>query len=158
VGDTQADDLGDRILPLGERRWHCHASAFALDQKGVLILGAAGSGKSSLALQLMAFGAQLVSDDMVWIEAEGGSLFACRPDSSPDLIEARGLGVLNAGAVCPRASIALVIDLDRTEPARLPPRRMVTLGAATAPLILGAGQPSLGYGLLQMLRHGRATP
>jgi len=42
-----------------------HASCVAVDGKGLLITGASGSGKSALALQLMAFGAHLIADDRV---------------------------------------------------------------------------------------------
>ena len=42
-----------------------HASAVALGPVGLLIMGASGSGKSSLALELMARGAKLVADDQV---------------------------------------------------------------------------------------------
>ncbi|MFQ5437976.1 MAG: HPr kinase/phosphorylase, partial [Paracoccaceae bacterium] len=40
-----------------------HAGAVAFDRRAVLILGPSGSGKSSLALELMSRGASLVSDD-----------------------------------------------------------------------------------------------
>jgi len=42
-----------------------HASCVDFDGKGVLILGASGSGKSSLALACMSLGARLVGDDYV---------------------------------------------------------------------------------------------
>ena len=42
-----------------------HASCIAVHGRGVLILGPSGAGKSSLALQLMALGADLVADDMI---------------------------------------------------------------------------------------------
>ena len=46
-----------------------HASAVALDGRALLIVGPSGSGKSALALRMMAHGATLVSDDLVEIRA-----------------------------------------------------------------------------------------
>lgn len=142
-------------------RIRVHASAVALDGRGVLILGASGSGKSRLALDLMTRGAHLIADDGVAIDLgleTGTGPFLERPDTATDLIESRGLGLLGAGPVCGRAPLALVVDLDTAEPDRLPPRRNVTTGQAERPLILGAGHPFLAASVLWMLRHGRAVP
>ena len=48
-----------------------HASCVARDGRAVLIRGASGSGKSGLALQLMALGAGLVADDRTRLWREG---------------------------------------------------------------------------------------
>ena len=66
-----------------------HASAVALDGRGLLILGAAGSGKSALALELMARGARLVSDDQVALSVEGGRLIARAPAAIRGRIETK---------------------------------------------------------------------
>ncbi len=42
-----------------------HASAVAVDGRGCLITGASASGKSTLALEMIALGAELVADDRV---------------------------------------------------------------------------------------------
>ena len=139
-------------------RFLFHASAVALDGAGVLILGASGRGKSLLALGLMALGARLIADDGVWAGVSGDIIRLSRPDSAPALIEARGIGLLHAGPVCARARLNLVVDLDRAEPARLPPRRRVAIGTAMAELILAAGHPMLAPAVVQILRHGRAVP
>jgi len=131
-----------------------HASAVALDGAGVLILGPSGSGKSSLALELIALGAELICDDGVWL-ADGRLR---RPASAPALIEARGIGLLNAGPLREDVPLKLVIDLARAEPERLPPRRMAVIGAEKVTLILGAGQPTLAPAILHLLRFGRAAP
>ena len=55
----------------------CHASAIALPQGGVLLLGDSGSGKSSLAYRLLRhYGGQLVGDDYVDIALTKGRLTA----------------------------------------------------------------------------------
>ena len=46
-----------------------HASGVWFENKGILILGESGSGKSSLALSLVANGAQLVCDDRAHLQA-----------------------------------------------------------------------------------------
>ena len=53
-----------------------HATTVALAGQGVLILGPSGSGKSGLALQLMAMGAELVADDRTIVTARGSTLHA----------------------------------------------------------------------------------
>lgn len=133
-------------------RLYFHGTAVAVDGQGALILGASGSGKSSLALALMGLGAELISDDGVWLDG------AClgRPENAPPLIEARGVGLLNAGPICETAPLSLVVDLSRIEPDRLPPRRMVSAGGEKAKLILGAGQTTLAPTLFHLLRFGRA--
>ncbi|WP_284262899.1 HPr kinase/phosphorylase [Roseicyclus amphidinii] len=134
------------------------ATAVAVNAAGILILGASGSGKSSLALALMAHGATLVSDDAVRLRPLPGGALLERPDTSPDLIEARGVGLLQGGPVTRSVALAIAVDLDRPETARLPPRRVLGIGDWTYPLILGGQAPSLAASLVIMARHGRAAP
>ncbi len=143
------------------QRLHFHASAVSFDGKGVMICGASGTGKSTLALELMALGAELISDDGVWVDlgqGPGSVPFLERPHTATDLIESRGIGLLRAGSIHGRAPLELVIDLDTAEGERLPPRRLVTTGSVERPLILGAGHQSLAVSVVWMLRHGRDTP
>ena len=145
----------------GPGPFYISASAVAFDGRGVMICGTPGSGKSTLALELMALGAELIADDAVLIDLEtapGTVPFLQRPDTATDLIESRGIGLLRAGPVCGRAPLSVVVDLDRAEPDRLPPRRNVTTGTTERPLILGAGHPSLALSVVWMLRHGRDVP
>lgn len=131
-----------------------HASAVALGDKGVLILGPSGSGKSRLALALMALGAKLTSDDGVWLD----QMQLHRPKTAPPLIEARGIGLLKAGPLCETAALQLVVDLSRPEPDRLPPNRKIIVAGAEVELILAAGQQTLAPALLHLLRFGRIAP
>ena len=61
---------------------------------GVLITGASGSGKSDLALRLVAGGWRLVADDRAVLWSSSGGLFAAAPEPLSGLIEARGVGIL----------------------------------------------------------------
>ncbi len=86
-----------------------HATAVELasgkQRAGVLLQGAPGSGKSSLALQListpgpnLATGepvtARLVSDDQVVLGNDGGTVTLTAPSQLFGLIEVRGLGIV----------------------------------------------------------------
>lgn len=120
-----------------------HASAVAREGRAVLILGASGSGKSGLALELIARGAQLVADDRVALERVGGRLVASAPPAIAGLIEARGLGVLRLPAVA-RAEVVLAVDLDTGPETRMPHLRDFTCLDCTLRLISGRGLPNLG--------------
>ena len=96
-----------------------HASCVAVDGRGVLILGDAGAGKSSLALQLMAYGADLVADDRTTLTAREGTLWATCPPTIRGVIEARGVGLLHATTLS-KVAVDLVVDLNQPEVERLP--------------------------------------
>jgi serine kinase of HPr protein (carbohydrate metabolism regulator) len=96
-----------------------HGSAVGLDGKGVLLLGASGSGKSDLALQMIDRGAVLIADDQVCLSRAGDRLMAEAPPALAGLIEVRGLGIMRV----PHAvgGLDLVVDLESgEEEARLP--------------------------------------
>jgi HPr kinase/phosphorylase len=133
-----------------------NGTGVAVGEQGIAILGASGSGKSRLALSLIAHGATLIADDGIWLATDTAPPRLERPAQSPDLIEARGIGLIRAGSPLAHAPLALVVDLDRAEPDRLPPRRMVAIGDTLCPLILGAGNPTLAPALLLMAQYGRA--
>ena len=97
-----------------------HATTVSIGGLAVVITGKSGSGKSSLALQLLALGARLIADDQTQIEAFGNGIWASRPTTLPSKIEARGIGLLNAD-MAETGKVALVVDLDDTETERLPP-------------------------------------
>ncbi len=75
-----------------------HASAVVLGDRGVLISGESGSGKTGLALALIAHGrshglfARLVGDDQVFLSARHGRVRCTAPDTIAGLAEIRGLG------------------------------------------------------------------
>lgn len=131
-----------------------HASCVALAGRGLLILGPSGTGKSVLALELMAFGCALVADDRVDLRREGARLIASAPPALSGLIEARQVGLLRADAL-PEAPLALAVDLTRHETERLPQPRQIELLDCHLDLVLGAGNPHLCPALLQYLRGGR---
>ena len=106
-------------LTLSNQPW----LAVAVDQPGVAVLlrGVSGSGKSDLALRLMAgHGASLIADDRVALTTQSQQVICHAPAAIAGLLEVRGLGLLRV-APAPPTALALVIDLvARGEVERLP--------------------------------------
>jgi HPr kinase/phosphorylase len=131
-----------------------HATTVAIDGKGVMLTGKAGAGKSALALALMALGAQLVADDRTELEVKAGQVIARCPKAIRGLIEARGLGILNADSLdC--VALHLVIDLDHPETERVPPKRAVTYSGIAISLVHMPQSLHFPAAVLHYVRHGR---
>ena len=131
-----------------------HASCVAVSGRAVLIIGPSGSGKSALALSLMAMGADLVADDQTEVYMGDGRIMARCPATLSGLIEARGVGLLCAEPAG-NAEIVLVTDLGQTEPDRLPPRRKVTILERELDLVMGCGNDHLPAAVLCYLKGKR---
>jgi HPr kinase/phosphorylase len=56
-----------------------HGTAVSVGGRGLLMLGPSGAGKSSLAIEMLALGAQLVSDDRVWLRVSQNGLLLQAP-------------------------------------------------------------------------------
>lgn len=134
-----------------------HATTVVFESRAALIIGAAGQGKSTLALQLMAFGAQLVSDDRTQITRDANGLWASAPDTISGLIEARGIGLLQAEAI-PRAKLCVVIDLDQLEHDRLPVIRDRVIVGVALPCLHKVDSAGFPAAVLQYLKGGRRDP
>ncbi len=132
-----------------------HASSVEVGGRAVLILGPSGSGKSGLALELMSRGAGLISDDGTRVARRGNRIELSAPSNVAGKIEARHFGILKAASV-PTAELAVVVDLSRPEPERMPRRRTTILLGAEIELVFGAGVPNLPAALIQYLKGGRA--
>jgi hypothetical protein len=91
-----------------------NASCVAIAGRGILIDGEPGSGKSSLALELIDRGAVLVGDDGVTIEDRGERLWALPPPNIEGMIEVRNVGLVRLPAAS--APLALVVRLDPAAP------------------------------------------
>lgn len=96
-----------------------HASTVEIAGRAVLIQGPSGSGKSGLALDLIALGARLIADDRTRLVLRDGWPWALAPERLAGVIEARGVGLLRT-LHSPGAPLALVVDLTECETARLP--------------------------------------
>lgn len=132
-----------------------HASCVAAHGRGLLIRGASGSGKSSLALALMALNARLIADDRTILQlSEDDRVMASAPAPLRGLIEARGIGLLNA-EVAEQVALDLVVDLDHTEADRLPPLRHTRLLGRKLPLLYRVENIHFASMLMQYLKAGR---
>lgn len=108
-----------------------------------------------MALELMAYGCELVADDRVILQGDGPNVVASCPDTLHGLIEARGLGILCAKPAPPTA-IRLVVDLDTQEVERLPLHRKFTCLERDLPLINRIAGAHCAAAILQMLKAGRS--
>ncbi len=125
--------------------------------QGLLIKGASGSGKSALALQMMAYGCDLVADDRVALSIRAEHLMADAPLSLPKLIEARGIGLIPA-MLSGSAKLVAVVDMDILETDRLPKKHEITLIGKSLPLFYRVEGPHFAAGLVQALKQGWHDP
>lgn len=133
-----------------------HASCVAHSGRAVLLTGRSGSGKSALALELLARGARLVSDDRTCLRRTASGVVADAPAAIRGLIEARGVGLLHAAPWGP-APVALLVDMDTPETERLPPRRSTMLLGYRLPLVHKVETGYFPAAILQYLSSGRAA-
>ena len=131
-----------------------HASAVSCAGKAVVFTGQSGSGKSGMALEMMALGCVLVSDDRTVVSLEQGQVHASAPVAIKGLIEARGVGILSAQSVGPVA-VSLVVDMSMLETARLPPERETIILAQSLPLLYKVESRYFPAAILQYLRQCR---
>jgi len=105
-----------------------HASCVALFKRAVLITGAAGAGKSDLALRLIDAGAALIADDQTLLTPTDNALIASAPDSIRGLIEVRHVGLLRMPFV-ESVPVALYVELAAAAETleRLPEADFITL-------------------------------
>jgi serine kinase of HPr protein (carbohydrate metabolism regulator) len=127
-----------------------HATAIAYGERALLITGASGSGKSDLALRLLAIdpasldalgielpAPRLLADDQVIAERHGGHVHLTTPPSIAGCLEARGVGLVTLPYVS-LATLALVVAATAPEHVeRLPqPRTVAILGLEVPALSL----------------------
>lgn len=99
-----------------------HGTLIAWLGKGVLIMGLSGTGKSQLALAMMAETppAHLIGDDRIHVREENGRLIGAAPPQLQGLIERFGMGLERHEAL-ERYAIDLVVELKpRDEIERMP--------------------------------------
>jgi HPr kinase/phosphorylase len=103
-----------------------HANCVVRFGRGVLIRGASGSGKSSLALALIRDGWMLVADDYVQLHARGDAVIASAPAQLRGLIEVYYHGVIRHPARL-SCAVSLLVDLVDAKIDRMPAMDTATL-------------------------------
>jgi HPr kinase/phosphorylase len=138
--------------PAGVRGHAIHATAILVGEAGIVIRGASGAGKSSIALAVLDLAgergrfARLVGDDRVMVRAIGGRVIVSFHPAIAGKIERRSAGILDI-AYEERAIVRLVVDLvDDDAACGIPPRlpepsdRFTEIAATTLPrFLLSAG-------------------
>jgi HPr kinase/phosphorylase len=128
-----------------------HATCVVIGEAGILIRGEAGTGKSTLARELVHAARQeghfsrLVSDDRTRVAGRNGRLVARVIAVTAGCLEARGAGIFAVDHE-PSAVVRLVIDLSAERPARLPDledQAVLLCGVMVPRLRQQAGAPSL---------------
>jgi serine kinase of HPr protein (carbohydrate metabolism regulator) len=136
-----------------------HASCVVVGEAGLVIRGASGSGKSSLARQIVREGergglfARLVSDDRVRLESRNGRVVASPVAAIAGRVEVRGIGLVTVPFE--RAAIVRwVVDLTE-HPARLPEpaEATVPLCGVAVPRLQAAIEPGLAEAVLLRMHH-----
>jgi len=128
---------------------NAHATAVVFGDRGILITGASGSGKTALAFAVLdaarltgRFG-RLVADDQVLLSESGGRLIGHAPPAIEGMAEVHGLGPVHM-AVQPAAVIDLAVSLVSTEAApRLGAPEQAHFGAVSVPLLILAERQAL---------------
>lgn len=124
-----------------------------MDAKAVVILGASGRGKSSLALQLLSLGAVLIADDRTCLSLAKDHVIASAPSSIHGQIEARGVGILIAPTMN-SAPVHLVVDLETSEQDRLPGKHTHSLLGQPVRCFHNPETPTFAAAVSLYLRYG----
>ena len=101
-----------------------HGVFLNIHGKGVIIKGNSGIGKSEIALELVKRGHLLVADDAVELYRIGQKIVGKAPAVLANLLEIRGIGVIDVSkmfgisAILDRNDVDLVIQLERWVPSR----------------------------------------
>ena len=114
-----------------------HTTCVNLNGKGVLILGAPGSGKSDLALRLIRHcGAKLVSDDRTDIQISENKIIAHTPSKIAGLLEVRGIGIQKMPYLeTTEVNLAIELVKDFKDVPRLPDEMIYEIGGIKIPCI-----------------------
>lgn len=119
-----------------------------------MITGPSGSGKSALALHLMAFGAQLVADDQTQLFSAQGCLWARCPKAIRGMIEARFVGLL-AADVQDQTRVCIAVDMGHTETERLPAMKTISYLGHPIPLLHKVEHAHFPAAVLQYVKGER---
>ena len=113
-----------------------------INGSGVLIVGSSGSGKSSLAINLLALGSKLVADDQCELVKKNNRFSVSKPASLPKSIEIRGIGLVSVPMVV-ETSLDWVVNMDEAETERMPNLRFTEIDGYKIPTVFGKNMDDL---------------
>ena len=113
-----------------------HATCVDVNGSGVLIVGHSGSGKSSLAINLLALGSKLVADDQCVLVKKNKKFRVFKPVSLPNSIEIRGVGLVSVPMIV-ETSLDWVVNMDEAETERMPNLRFTEIDGYRVPTVFG---------------------
>ena len=119
-----------------------HATCVDINGSGVLIVGRSGSGKSSLAINLLALGSKLVADDQCELVKKNSIFRISKPACLPESIEIRGVGLVSVPIVN-ETSLDWVVNMDEAEKERMPTPRFTKIGDFRVPTVFGKDMDDL---------------
>ena len=119
-----------------------HATCVDVNGSGVLIIGRSGSGKSSLAINLVALGSTLVADDQCELVRKNNRFYIYKPASLPESIELRGVGLVSVPMVV-ETSLDWLVNMDEVETERMPNLRFTEIDGYRVPTVFGKGVDEL---------------
>lgn len=111
-----------------------HASAVAIGNDGLIILGPSGSGKSDLAYRLIDRGAKLIADDHVIIDGPAAAPIITQSPHHIDALELRGVGIISMACIN-KVPLIIAIEISNhyeRSPSPLPIRQF---GDYTVPVL-----------------------
>ena len=130
-----------------------HATCVDINGSGVLIVGRSGSGKSSLAINLLALGSTLVADDQCELVKKNNRFRISKPASLPNSIEIRGVGLVSVPMVN-ETSLDWVVNMDEVEKERMPTPRFTEIGGFRVPTVFGKDMDDLASRIYVLVNNG----
>ena len=119
-----------------------HATCVDINGHGVFIVGRSGSGKSSLAINMLALGSKLVADDQCELVKKNNRFRVSKPASLPKSIEIRGIGLVSVPTIV-ETSLDWVVNMDEAETERMPDLRFTEIGGYRVPTVFGKNMDEL---------------
>lgn len=139
----------------GSQHENFHATAVAVGDLGVMIIGPSGSGKSALALELIGMGAALIADDLTHVAPQPEGPLLSAPDRLRGVIEARGVGLVQVPWQA-SARLSLVVNMGEIELERLPHSpHQTTVAGMSIDTLYRVDAPYFACAIYNLLRYGR---
>tara|TARA_B100000212_G_scaffold227327_1_gene172610 strand:- start:132 stop:569 length:438 start_codon:yes stop_codon:yes gene_type:complete len=129
-----------------------HATCVDVEGAGILIVGRSGSGKSSLAVSLLALGASLVADDQCELIFQDNGFLVTKPLSLPDNIEIRGIGLVSV-PILTDTSLCWIVNMDETEKERMPKPKFTEINGYKVPTIFGKNVDDLASRIYVLVKN-----